>query len=176
METQFELATIPEYPRTKQDRQLVETTYSNFFEHALDTIASGRTLSSIIEDDHRCIQYARFLRWVKKNPQRLARYHEAQEIAAEILVGDIIRIADETNEENVQSRNTQIKSRQWVAGSFNPKKYGQNKRIDMNVTEVTEESVEKMSVEEIERRIREIEASTIEPEWEDVEDEPDPFG
>jgi hypothetical protein len=158
----FDLATLPEYPRTRQDRELVEMTYNNFFETALEIIASGRTLSSIIADDHRAIQYARFLKWVRKDPRRVARYTEAKEICAEIMVGEIVAISDGAGDSMLESPldrdNTRIKTRQWLAGKYNKKLYGDSKTVEMNVTEMSDQDLEKLSTDEIKRMILEAQA------------------
>jgi hypothetical protein len=141
---------------------LVEMTYNNFFETALEVISSGRTLSAALADDHRAIQYARLLKWIRKDPRRLARYNEAQEICAEILVSEIVAISDGTGDSLLESPvdrdNARIKSRQWVAGKYNKKKFGDSKTVEMNVTEMSDQDLEKLSTDEIKRMILEAQA------------------
>ena len=135
-------------------------TYSNFFECALDVVAAGRSIASIIRSDPRGIEYGRFLRWVYRDKVRSRKYEEAQEIAAEIMVSEIPSIADGMENDRdmpmtTDRDNLRIKSRQWIAEKYNKKKYGQSKHLDVTSTQFDENAMKQLTIEELEKLIAE---------------------
>lgn len=156
----FDLSTIPRFPTTPGEKELREMTYRNFFECALDIIASGSSVASIIRNDPRGIDYGRFLRWVHRDKVRTQKYEMAQEIAAEVLVGEIPAIADGMEGERdmpmtTDRDNLRIRSRQWMAEKYNKRKYGQSKHIDVTSNQFDENAMKQLSIEELERLIAE---------------------
>ena len=87
-------ATLVKYPRTAEELTLMEITHENFMIAALDRIALGHPLKDIIEDDPRGISMVEFIRWVRKDKERLAQWREAEEIAAEVLIMQTLGIAE----------------------------------------------------------------------------------
>lgn len=168
------------YPRTRGELQLLEMTYENIFESTLDAIAGGQSVSSIIANDPRNIEYARFLRWVNKSKTRRDRLKEAEEIAAEILVNQITAISDGMDGSvpdgafgfDSQQAKLKIDTRKWIASKWNPKKYSDKTKIDLAVGELTEEDLNKYSTDDLKRMIIEGEYEVIaEPEKEKEDDE-----
>lgn len=156
------LAKAPRHPRNKQEVELREMIYDSVFEYALDHIAAGTPVTSIIRDDPRNIDYARFLRWVRKNPKRLARYEEAQEIAAEILVDKMDHLLNPDAREDacavtgmLDRSKFEFEVLKWKAGSFNKRKFGSNKHIEVSSPDMTDDAMKKMSTEELKQMVAE---------------------
>jgi hypothetical protein len=81
------------YPSTTRDISLKELVFENFFESSLDALVEGRTIRSLIQEDNRNISEPQFMRWILKDKTRKQRYHEALEVAAEIMLPDLIPTA-----------------------------------------------------------------------------------
>lgn len=124
------VATIPANQKITL-RELEQTTYGNLFEHALVEIEQGQPLSAIIEKDNRDINYGAFMRWIHKDPIRRARYYESQEIGAEFVAGDMLKIADAENSlEDVQRSTLRINTRKYLLGVWNRRRFGEIKQLE----------------------------------------------
>ena len=107
----------------------------NFFETVLNKIAQGINLKEILRDDQRDFDYTQLLRWIHKDPQRKSRYYEAQEIGSEMIAAEILEIADGTGDgipEDVQRSKLRIDSRQFLIKTWNRKRYGDIKTLEVN--------------------------------------------
>jgi N-acyl-L-homoserine lactone synthetase len=162
----FDLEGIERYPRTKEQIELLEMTYSNLFEHVLDAVSGGRSLAGLIHNDPRNIEYGRFLRWVKKSKARQARYNEAKQIAAEILIGQAMSIVDEHIDEATGLPNDpvwakmRIENRWKTAAAWNKAEYGDRKHVEMQIGALSEDELSKMSSDDLKRLIVEGEYDT----------------
>jgi len=117
---------------TRAMRELVHSQYASIFERVIEQIYRGRSLASLLEDDHREISYEDFLRWVKRDPMRHERFKEAQESRTEFIAGEILEIADaEDSIEDVQRSRLKIDTRKWLMGAWNRKRYGETKTLEM---------------------------------------------
>jgi hypothetical protein len=128
----------PKPPRTsKSARELLHLEYDQIFERVIEDIYRGRSLQSLIEDDHRVVSYEDFLRWIKRDPQRHERFKEAQEMRTEFLAGEILEIADGVEAVDPSSNDTvnrdklRIDTRKWLMGAHNKKRYGETKQIEL---------------------------------------------
>lgn len=109
--------------------------FPQYFEQVLDKICSGQSLVSAMADDVREFDRAQFVRWINRDSQRQARYHEAQEIGAEVIAGEMISIADAENSlEDVQRSTLRINTRKYLLGVWNRKRYGETKQLEVNTT------------------------------------------
>jgi hypothetical protein len=131
----------PKPPRTsKSARELLHLEYEQIFERVVEDIYRGRSLQSLIEDDHRVVSYEDFLRWIKRDPQRHERFKEAQEMRTEFMAGEILEIADGVEAVDPQSNDTvnrdklRIDTRKWLMGAHNKKRYGETKQIELGGT------------------------------------------
>ena len=163
------LAKAPRFPKNKDEMELKEMIYNAVFEYALDYVAAGTPLTSILRDDPRNIDYARFLRWVKKNPKRQARYDEAQQIAAEILVDKMDHLLMPENDGNqtieegaakaefgqIDNRRFMFEVLKWKAGAFNKKKFGSNKHIEVSSPDMSEDALKGMTTDDIKKMVAE---------------------
>lgn len=83
---------LAEIARIKLQDQL--DTFEALFEPAIDALSGGTSITLFLSFDHRAPHPGRFMRWIKADPTRYRRYLEAREIAAELISGDIVGIAD----------------------------------------------------------------------------------
>lgn len=115
--------------------QMEHLTFESLFDEALERIAAGQPLIQTIEGDPREPNYARLLAWVHADPQREARYHEAQKIGAEVIAQQLIKLSDASDTlEDVNRSTLRINTRKWLLGVWNRKRFGDVKQIDQNVT------------------------------------------
>ena len=106
--------------------------YEQVFMRAIDSIAHGKSLSQVLRDDQRDIDYNDFYRWIKKDPSRKSLFDEAQEMRTEFMAGEIIEIADADDSlEDVQRSRLKIDTRKWLMGAHNRKKYGETKTVEL---------------------------------------------
>lgn len=116
-----------------QVKELRETQFSVFFETILDKISRGINLKEILRDDQRDFDYTQLLRWIHKDPMRKSRYYEAQEIGSEMIAAEILEIADAVDGlEDVQRSKLRIDSRQFLIKTWNRKRYGDIKTLEVN--------------------------------------------
>lgn len=126
---------LPKFPRTREHRELEKLTFEAMFERVLDGIVEGQSAKSIVENDPRGIQYGRFYQWIKRDPERLARYEDAQEASAEVLMEESQQIADgdpNLPPEEVQRSILRINVRKFRIQSYNRKRYGDKQQVDLN--------------------------------------------
>lgn len=125
---------------SKEARALLHVEYEQIFERVVEDIYRGRSLQSLIEDDHRAISYEDFLRWVKREPTRHERFKEAQEMRTEFLAGEILEIADGVEAIDANSNDTvnrdklRIDTRKWLMSAHNKKRYGEIKQVELGGT------------------------------------------
>ncbi len=131
----------PKPPRPSAEvKALRHVEYEQIFERVVEDIYRGRSLQSLIEDDHRVVSYEDFLRWIKRDPQRHERFKEAQEMRTEFLAGEILQIADGVDSidssapETVNRDKLRIDTRKWLMGAHNKKRYGETKQIELGGT------------------------------------------
>lgn len=114
-------------------RALTFVQYEQVFMRAIDSIAHGMSLSQVLRDDQRDIDYNDFYRWIKKDPQRKLLFEEAQEMRTEFMAGEIIEIADADDSlEDVNRSKLKIDTRKWLMGAHNKKKYGATTNIEVS--------------------------------------------
>lgn len=119
-------------PSQAPKKELLEKQFEIFFETILDKISRGINLKEILRDDQRDFDYTQLLRWIHKDPQRKSRYYEAQEIGSEMIAAEILEIADGDGLEDVQRSKLRIDSRQFLIKTWNRKRYGDVKTLEVN--------------------------------------------
>ena len=128
---------------TTQDRRAVarlrreneEALYPACFERALEHIAEGNPLTAALEQYPIPIAPTRLLAWIHRDPERQARYYEAQAVGAEVVANQMIDIADASDSiEDVQRSTLRINTRKWLLGVWNRKRFGEVKQLEQTVT------------------------------------------
>lgn len=122
----------PAEPSSTPKKELLEKQFEIFFETILDKISRGINLKEILRDDQRDFDYTQLLRWIHRDPQRKSRYYEAQEIGSEMIAAEILEIADGDGLEDVQRSKLRIDSRQFLIKTWNRKRYGDVKTLEVN--------------------------------------------
>jgi hypothetical protein len=151
-------------------RELLHVEYEQIFERIVEDIYRGRSLQSLIEDDHRAISYEDFLRWVKRDATRHERFKEAQEMRTEFLAGEILEIADGVEAVDPHSNDTvnrdklRIDTRKWLMGAHNKKRYGETKQIELGGTISITEALAQAQARVIEGEV--IDVSDVTPRLE----------
>jgi len=108
--------------------------FESVFDRMMETIESGQPLTAALEMYPLPIDYNRFLSWVHRDENRKARYYEAQSIAAEIVMQQLIDIADASDTiEDVQRSTLRISTRKWVLGVWNRKRFGETRQIEQTI-------------------------------------------
>ena len=128
----MELPSWMTIPQAIPKRELQEKQFEIFFETLLDKIARGINLKECLRDDQRDFDYTQLLRWIHKDPVRKSRYYEAQEIGSEMIAAEILEIADGDGLEDVQRSKLRIDSRQFLIKTWNRKRYGDVKTLEVN--------------------------------------------
>ena len=163
----------PKPPRlTKEAKALLHAEYEQIFERVIEDIYRGRSLQSLIEDDHRVVSYEDFLRWVKRDSTRHERFKEAQEMRTEFMAGEILEIADGVGSldpsapDTVNRDKLRIDSRKWLMSAHNKKRYGETKQIEVGGTiSITE------ALAQAQQRVIEAEVIDVTPRLTDGENE-----
>ena len=128
-----QVSPVPTEPSQAPKKELLEKQFEIFFETILDKISRGINLKEILRDDQRDFDYTQLLRWIHKDPMRKSRYYEAQEIGSEMIAAEILEIADAVdNMEDVQRSKLRIDSRQFLIKTWNRKRYGDVKTLEVN--------------------------------------------
>ena len=134
-------------------KELLNKQFEIFFETILDKISRGINLKEILRDDQRDFDYTQLLRWIHKDPMRKSRYYEAQEIGSEMIAAEILEIADGVNDsgvpEDVQRSKLRIDSRQFLIKTWNRKRFGDVKTIELNqnisITAALEQATQRLA-------------------------------
>jgi hypothetical protein len=132
-------------------KELQEKQFEIFFETILDKISRGINLKEVLRDDQRDFDYTQLLRWIHKDPMRKSRYYEAQEIGSEMIAAEILEIADAVDSvEDVQRSKLRIDSRQFLIKTWNRKRYGDVKTLEVNqnisITAALEQANQRLSI------------------------------
>jgi hypothetical protein len=150
----------PKPPRpTKAAKELLHIEYEQIFERVIEDIYRGRSLQSLIADDHRIVSYEDFLRWIKRDSVRAERFKEAQEMRTEFMAGEILEIADgvesvePTSNDTVNRDKLRIDTRKWLMGAHNKKRYGETKQIELGGTVSITEALAQAQMRVIEAEV-----------------------
>ena len=114
--------------------------YQKVWEHILDQIANGRTLTSIVAEPD-MPSYAWCTLQLRNDPQLKERYVEAVDSRVEFMFSEFIDLADSPIPEGldgtaqsawVQQLKLKLWARTWVLSKLKPRTYGD--RLDVSVT------------------------------------------
>ena len=126
------IGTIPRYPTTVLDLQVVDAVFASVFEHVIEQVADGKSPRIAIQQDQRGISFGKFMAWVEKDEERLLRWRAAQRIACESLAPELLSIADGEGLEEVSRASLRINTRRFLMGKWHPERYGDVKATDGN--------------------------------------------
>lgn len=108
-----------------------------------ELISDGKSLRSICADDDAMPNKATVFRWLARHDDFATKYAHARDVQADVLVDEMIDIADDGSNDWMERRDRdgtfigwqengevlrrsalRISSRQWIAEKLKPKKYG----------------------------------------------------
>lgn len=115
--------------KTRADIALMEQRHLAAFEPILDRVALGHSIKDILADrpEGAELHQGALIRWIKKDPERLQRFRDAQEIGAEVVEDEMIAISDGNQSlEDVARSTLRVKTRQWVLEVRNRKRYAKD--------------------------------------------------
>jgi hypothetical protein len=113
-----------------------ETQINKLFNAILVEISKGKALRSILKQKEMPSNET-FYKWINEDEEKSKRYARACEERADAIFDEIIEIADDSsqdevdtefgvkqNTEFIQRSKVRIDARKWVVSKLNPKKYG----------------------------------------------------
>lgn len=111
-------------------------TFEVIFPSVLERLAEGYTLDRIFQEDHRGLSAGAFMRWLKKDRERMALYDEAKELRTECWASRIVAIAEAHDNplEDVARSKLKIDTYKYLMGADNRRTYGDTKTIDVGGT------------------------------------------
>lgn len=128
---------LPRFPRTQEHRELEELQFSTVFEHILDEIISGNSVTAFLRNYPTPINYGRFQRWIRADTSRKALYEEAQEIGTEALLEKMDDIAAGIESlEDIERSKLRLAQYKFKVQAWNKRRYGDLKQVEMSVTTI----------------------------------------
>ncbi|EEC8597061.1 agmatine deiminase family protein [Escherichia coli] len=120
-------------------------------EKICNLLMEGESLRAICRRDE-FPHLATVLAWLHRHDEFHEQYARAREIQAEVMAEDIIMYADSASEESgsVAKARLQVDARKWYASKVATRRFGDKIQHDQRIT------INDMTDEEIERRIREL--------------------
>lgn len=99
-------------------------------------IAMGESLRSVCRDTE-MPALASVFNWLKKYPDFLEQYERACVERSEMLIEDILDIADQSDPNHAAKTRIQVDARKWIASKMKPKKYGESAEPERKVVPFT---------------------------------------
>lgn len=156
-------------PKSRREKERDLEQYPQIFTLMMMQVAGGVPLTTLIRNDHRCIEQGRFMRWINKDPTRRAEYEAAMEAGVELLMQETVAIADNVDED-VNRSALRIKTRQQIAAKYKPKLFGDSKQIDITTKNLTREGLQELTSSQLqELLISARDEDVIEGEYTDVD-------
>lgn len=102
-----------------------------------EKIANGKSLRSICSSDE-MPSTSTVMLWLKDKPEFSEQYARARGFQADMLFDQALDILHEDFKDNVevQAAKVRLDVIKWTAGKLAPKKYGEYKQVDANVTSI----------------------------------------
>jgi hypothetical protein len=103
-------------------------------ERFIDKLAStAQSIKTICEPDDMPRSVEVFIA-MGRDPAVRARIAQAREAQQDVIIDELLDIADTATVEEVNLAKLRIWTRQWAAARFAPKKYGENQRVEVTHT------------------------------------------
>lgn len=122
--------------KSDANKELSLVIFEQAFPCIMDRLCEGYTLSNALKEDGRNIGEGAFLRWIKKDQERLKLYSEAKEIRTENWAGKILEhaIGEANPLEDVNRSKLVVDSYKWLMSADNRKTYGASQQIEIGGT------------------------------------------
>lgn len=129
------IVTIPDFLLDEQTvaqrsmtaiKELTEKQYEIAFEHILEQLTDGLTLTDILREYHTPIKPHKLRTWIVNDKNRLKRYDDAMAIGTRAIEDEFLNIADAKNDslEDVQRTKVRLDARKWILQVRNRNRYG----------------------------------------------------
>jgi len=130
--------TPPDQPIRTTNTLLIEhQTYEAMLPWVLDRIANGEALTKILREDPRAhnISVGTFNRWLRKDPDRLRQYEEAQCSSAEVTVGQMDEVMEKaaTGLIDMEGAKMFMNHGKWKVSKYNSGRYGDKVTADVTM-------------------------------------------
>ena len=133
------------------------------FKIICDRIIEGESVKTILKDENMPSSRT-FWKLLSEDEEKVNQYAHAKELYAESVFEDIMLISDGTgddilidedgreqvNHRVIQRDRLRVDSRKWALSKMNPKKFGDNKAVDLTVDD------KRLSKEERDQKIKEL--------------------
>lgn len=156
---QSESLQAPSSSNSTSIRELERQSFAIAFEHLLEKVAEGTTLTTFATEYHTPLSPGRFRTWIFANNNRKAAYMAAKAVGAEHVEDEMRRIADGLNADGTPSMNDvgrstlQVNTRKWILQVWNRKRYGDVKHIEQTTT--TSVDLSRLSTDDLRQRLLE---------------------
>lgn len=129
-------ADLPQFPRTKEGRELRELVFTSLFERVLEEVQEGKPLSRVVREDPRGVNLGQFMAWINRNPDRARQFEDAKEIGTYILEEKLDEIAEGVDVmEDIERSKLRYNALRWRMQAWNRKRYGEKQQIEQtNIT------------------------------------------
>lgn len=150
----------------------------NFYQHAMDEIAGGATLSQLLENDTRGISKSHLLRYIMNDPARTERYHNALAVQSEMIfarlqdiaLGNDTIVIDGVAIQQEPARITAVlNTAKYVLSVNNPQRFRESKQVDVTTTHIDQASLRALSTDDLKRMVLSGQYSTREDSLDVVE-------
>lgn len=158
---------------TPEHRALEQQTFSIAYENMLEHIADGITLDQFCREYTDPLGYplhkGRFLTYIMASPKRKEQFYGAKAVACEVIEADLIRLSDGLDADLNPSPNEvarsqlQIQTRMKLLAIYNPKRYGDVKRVEQTINQTTT-NVSKLTSDVIQGKILQALGISVEDE------------
>lgn len=73
------------------------------------------------------------LKWLRERPEFFSQYSIAKQMAAEVMAGEVIDIADDSPADEAPKTKLRMSARQWNAAKWLPKRYGEKVEVEHTI-------------------------------------------
>jgi len=110
-----------------------EDKFEAAFDDVIDRMYEGYHFMAAVEEHPLQMEPGAFLRWVRKDPERTAKYEEAKIARTEVWSGFVLKHALGTDTINDVARDSLIVSQyRWLMECENRRGYGKQTTVDVN--------------------------------------------
>lgn len=117
---------------------LLEQQYMQIFERIIERMYRGDLFKTLISEETRLVSHEHFVKWIKKDSNRKARFEDAQELRTVIMSDEVLEISDGVNTIDPTSSDTvnrdklRIDTRKFLMASHNRARYAQTTKTALD--------------------------------------------
>ncbi len=117
------------------ERKLEKNNFECVFEYALDRLAEGAFIGSIVKSAPIAVHRGRFMTWVKNDAERWRRYNAAQQVGAEIIASNLVDPTIDEERAIPQDANlmrVNFEKGKWYLSIVDRKRFAETKQVEIN--------------------------------------------